>query len=348
MNHKIINEMINLFDLNLSNLNIYTEAASNNYFFNPILALKAGARKVFAQSKDSIYGKSTNILNLLYKNAKELNLHHNLEILNSRNHKCLSESDIITNSGFVRPIDKNLILSLKKTAVIPLMWETWEYRKDDFDLDECKKNSILVLGTKETEYPCDMTLYMGKLAIKLLKHLYYDESKILLIGRDPSPAGHIYNELLKIKKEVTFVSSTKRSNIKYNEFKKYFLQYGSEYKFIILADFMSDQSLIGEDGLITFKEIENINPQIKIGIISGSFDIKGLFNSSLEFYPKNFPNENYKMKYHLSELGVEPVLKLFAAGLKVGQEMAFARNNGLNIRDSKLHAIKNSPAMDFI
>ncbi len=347
MDFNILDKMIKLFDLNLSNLNIYTEAASNYYIYNPLLALKSGAKKVFAQSKNSIYGKSQDVSKSLYKLAKELNLHKNLEIIQSRDYTLLSESDIITNSGFVRPIDKKLISALKKTAVIPLMWETWEYREEDFDLKECKKKSILVLGTNESQPPCDMKIFMGELAIKLLNNFNYDGSKILLIGRDPSPGGIIYDELKKLNIEVFFVSNTSRGNINYLEFKDFFYKNGANYKYLILADFMSKKILLGKKGIMSFNEIENINPNINLGIIAGDININELTQTKINYFPKIFPQENYKMKFHLSELRIEPVLKLFAGGLKVGQEMAYARKKGLDIEDSKKYAIKNSPAMDF-
>ena len=61
-----------------------------------------------------------------------------IEILTKRCHACLGESGIVTNSSLVLPIDRELIAVLKPTAVISLMWETWEFRSFDFDLNYCK------------------------------------------------------------------------------------------------------------------------------------------------------------------------------------------------------------------
>ena len=41
------------------------------------------------------------------------------------------------------------------------------------------------------------------------------------------------------------------------------------------------------------------------------------------------------------------MLRLYAAGLKVGEVMARARLSGMTIREAAKHALDNSPAMDF-
>jgi hypothetical protein len=53
------------------------------------------------------------------------------------------------------------------------------------------------------------------------------------------------------------------------------------------------------------------------------------------------------MSYQPYEMGPRPVLELFAAGLAVGQAMAFSRLSGASPRDAARHALAVSPAMDF-
>ena len=61
----------------------------------------------------------------------------------------VAQADIITNSGHVRPIDAEMIGWMKPTAVIPLMYEAWEFRDADLDLAACQRRGIVVAGTNE-------------------------------------------------------------------------------------------------------------------------------------------------------------------------------------------------------
>ena len=69
-----------------------------------------------------------------------------------------AQSDIVTNSGMLRPINDEVVSKLKKTAVIPLMWETWELRPGEIDIISCQKNKIPVIGTNENYNHINMYL----------------------------------------------------------------------------------------------------------------------------------------------------------------------------------------------
>ena len=59
---KIITNTIGDLRLDLSNYTILTEVGSSNFIYTPIIALLAGADKVFAWTKDSSYGKGEDIV----------------------------------------------------------------------------------------------------------------------------------------------------------------------------------------------------------------------------------------------------------------------------------------------
>ena len=94
----------------------------------------------------------------------------------------------MTNSCLVRPIDRELIAVLKPTVVIPLMWETWEFRSFDFDFNYCKERGIVVLGTNERQLHCDMLGSIGLCSLKLLFELGFDGGKVFLMGNTHSLA----------------------------------------------------------------------------------------------------------------------------------------------------------------
>ena len=69
-----------------------------------------------------------------------------VEILNDRSDSVIAGADIVTNLGFVRPIDEPLLSKLGPQAVVSLMWETWEHRPEELDRDACKRLGIANTG----------------------------------------------------------------------------------------------------------------------------------------------------------------------------------------------------------
>jgi hypothetical protein len=345
-NENLLKELVERFSINLSGLTIYTEAASGPYLFAPILAAFAGAKKVFAQTCDSRFSKANEVKSETIKVAKSFGLSNRIEVLTNRCHNSLSEADIVTNTGFVRPIDRDLISKLKQTAVIPLMWETWEFRPSDFDLEYCKAKEILVLGTNESRPPCDMSNFIGWTSIKLLFALDFDGGKVLVIGSKDVPASPIVNAMLSLGIDVTWVSKDKESNIHFENFREHFLNYGHTYAIMIIAEHRIPDLILGVGGILDYETIKLINNELKIGIICGNVDFVGLKESSLRFEPKHIAPFGF-ISYQPYIMGSRPVLTLYAAGLKVGEDMARARLRGLSVTDSAKYVLENKLAMDF-
>jgi hypothetical protein len=337
---------IDQFDLNLNGLSVYTEAASGAYLLCPILAALGGAERVYAQTKDSRFGLASDIREATMSAARKYGVADRIEVITQRCYQSLSKSDIVTNSGFVRPIDSDLIGSLKSTAVIPLMWETWEFRSSDFDLNCCKEKEILVLGTNEHEEPCDMRLFMGLFTMKLLFDLSFDGGKVLLLGNAPIPSGAIVNYLRRCGIQVTWFSEESDGDYKYKELEEYFLSKGEEYDIMILAEYKHKLPLLGDKGVLNYTSIKEVNPSLKIGVISGNIDILGLKSSGLQHLPEHIAPFGFT-SYQPYMMGSRPVLTLYAAGLKVGESMAKARLRGYSTKESAAEAIISSPAMDF-
>ena len=166
---------INQLELSLEGVTVYTEAASGPYVFDPVLAAMSGARRVYAVTADSSYATSADVERATMEAAAFAGVADRILVTTQKFADQLGESDIITNSGFVRPIDATTLRSLKATAVVPLMWETWEFRDSDLDLDACQSLGILVMGTDEGRPPFPMYSYVGLLALKLLFELGLDQ-----------------------------------------------------------------------------------------------------------------------------------------------------------------------------
>ena len=343
----VIEQLIDKFQLDLSGLTVYTEAANGAYRLTPILTALAGAEYVYAQTRDSRFGKAKDIIEDLNKTACLFAVHERIQCLKQRELSKLSQADIVTNSGFVRPIDFQLINTLKPSAVIPLMWETWEYHEKYFDLPTCKKKEILSLGTKEQQEPCDMRVYNGLMALKLLFEMGYDGGKILLLGNAPSPAGYIASQLRGVGIQVSWFSHEPKSDFSYRQLRQYFLDHGKEYVALIVAEHIHPDLLLGDHGFLDFNTINQVNSNIKIGIISGNIDSEKLSNSGIFYKPETIAPFGL-MSYQPYSLGQRPILLLYTAGLKIGEVMSRARLSGKSIKEAAQYAIENSPAMDFL
>jgi hypothetical protein len=73
----------------------------------------------------------------------------------------------VTNSGQVRAIDNEVVAHLKSGCVLPLMYEAWEYRPADVDLDACRSRGIQIAGTNEEHPAVDVFAFLGVLAVRV-------------------------------------------------------------------------------------------------------------------------------------------------------------------------------------
>ena len=120
--------LIEKCSLNVKDLIVLTEASTGAYIVSPILAAMAGA-DVLAVARTSRFGTFELVREMTMKIAS-------LAGVSERVH---GQADIITNSGHIRPIDAYMVRSMKSTAVIPLMYGAWEFRRSDLVLEACRR-----------------------------------------------------------------------------------------------------------------------------------------------------------------------------------------------------------------
>ncbi len=346
---RILKESIEVHHLNLAGLTVLTEAASGPYLHTPILAALAGADQVHAVTADSRYGSKERVKQETLQAAARWGVDSRIEVFFEKRPHCIAESDLVTNTGFVRPIDRDMIAQLKPTAVVALMWETWEYRPDEIDLAACKEHGVLVLGTVESRPPVEMYPYSGYCAMKMLFELGLEgyRTRTLLLGGQQGLAASIYRHFRQLDMEVTWFSDADTQSRPYKELRSHFMQAGAAYDALLVAEHADPIRLLGSDGLLTYDELQQINPAIRIGMIAGNVEIAGLKRSGLHYFPEAIQDFGY-LSYQPYHLGPRPILELYAAGLAVGQAMSAARRAGMAVVDAASYAIQHSPAMDFL
>src|SRR4051794_24916572 len=226
---RLCDEMCERFALDLAGLAIYTEAASGAYALNPILAARAGARRVYAVTRDSRYATAESVLRATREAAALWGVESVVDVAGGRPDAWVADADVVTNSGFVRPIDRAMVERMKPTAVIPLMWETWEFRDDDLDLDACRRRGLLVLGTAESRPPCDMVGYSAFLALKALFDLGLEGhgTRTLLLGGQQTLAVAIERGLSGLGVPVTRFGAA--GGLPYETLPAHFRAHGADY-----------------------------------------------------------------------------------------------------------------------
>jgi hypothetical protein len=345
---RILQEVVDQFSLDLSGLLVYTEAAPGAYLYAPLLAAIAGAEQVIGYTKDSQFGTATEVERKLRACAELDGRALRIKVVREKTSTDVGAADIITNTGFVRPITWQIIEWMKPTAVVPLMWETWEFRSEDLDLQYCREKGILVLGTNEHEAPCDMAPYSGFLALKLLFDLDFEGygTRVILLGGQATLGGAIQRYFVDVGIESTWFGAGDGPWEPYEALQNHFETHGARYDVIVVAEHGDDRNLIGKEGSLTLESILQVNPSISVGVISGNVDADSLRASRLRYFPEELRPFGY-MSYQPYLLGPRPVLELFGAGLKVGESMARARLAGGTLQEAAAYALKTSPAMDF-
>lgn len=340
------------YGLDLRGLTVFTEAASGAYLHTPIMAALAGAEKVYALAADSAFGAKEEVRRRTLEAAARCGVAGRVEVVFEKARAQVAASDIVTNAGFVRPIDREMVSWMKPTAVVPLMWETWEFRESDLDLGACREKGILVLGTDESQPPLRMYSCGFYLAMKLIFELGLEgyKTRTLLLGGGDGLGRSISERFGLLGMEVSWFADRPADRAAgaapYAELAEHFAARGDDYDVLIVAEHGDPARLLGEGGLLGFDEIRRKNPALRVGVISGNVDGEGLRRSGLRFHPAEVRPFGW-MTYQPYDLGPVPVLELYAAGLKVGEAMARARLSGAPAREAARYALEHSAAMDF-
>lgn len=335
-NSYLLKDIIKKLQLDLRGLIIVTECASSAYAYTTVMAALAGG-KVYSVGKDSDYGrfvenkkKTRDILSVLgildrvefYEKALPTEL--------------LKQVDIYLNSAMLRPIGKHIIQKLKRTAVIPLMWEAFEFRPNEIDLKACINRGIAVIGSAENNRFYNLFEYNGYMLLKMMFHLGLDvyQNRILLCG-DDILGKSLFDFLVKQKlSDLDWLAAEKYSdNVTqtYDEAKH--LLASKKYDLIVIADLKYRKSILSEKGNISFSDLKKYQEQIKLAHISGEVDIDELQKSKIHYFPKKIAAPSY-MSYQISELSNKPVFELNSIGLKVGEIAAKARRNGKTTKEA--------------
>lgn len=164
---RLMRETVAACDLRLEGRRVITEAATGAYVVTPVLAALAGAR-VQAFTRSTRHGTIEEVAAATKALAALVGVEDRIEIVAERAALRFEEADVVTNAGHLRPLDASVIGRLRPGAALPLMFEDWEFRPGDLDLEACRRRGVLVAGTNERHPVVDVFSFLGAMALKLL------------------------------------------------------------------------------------------------------------------------------------------------------------------------------------
>lgn len=300
--YRLIEKAIKSFSLDLTGKRIFTEAASGPFVWTPLIAALAGAEKVYAVTRDSQYGSAESIKAVTMDHARTLGVADRILVQFEKDPTALGGADIVTNLGFVRPLDESTVNAMRVGAVIPLMWEPWEFRKEDVDLEASINRGIAIVGTNERD---ERLLTFRAVAMTVLKLLL--ENNIEVIGSDILILGQgVFAE----------ETATLLRSLGASIFTESHLGECTPDCVICLEHHDHEKILVGSGGL--YDPAERGRAYAMLLHICGRVDVNSIHDSGMLMVPKSPADLGY-MSFTTGYLGPKPVIDLHTAGLKVGQ-----------------------------
>lgn len=309
----LIRAAVERCQLDLTGQIVLTEAANGAYVVTPLLAACAGAERVYAMTRSTAYGTVEEIAAETLALADLAGVRDRIEIVTGRSAAIVSRADIVTNSGHVRPIDAEMIRWMKPSSVVSLMYEAWEFRDGDVDLDACGERGIRVGATDERHPDVDVFSFLGIMAVKLLldAEVAVYRSSILLLCDNPF-CGFIARGLRKAGATVDVamhVSEAPRDR-----------RYDA-----VLVSLTPKASPV-----VTAADAAQIARQWPGAVVAqfwGDIDRAALTDLNVPVHPEKVPGLGH-MGILPSGIGPEAVIRLQAGGLKVGELLRRGSRDG--------------------
>jgi hypothetical protein len=335
---------VEALQLNLKGKTVLTEAATGAYIVTPILAAIAGA-KVFAFTKNTRYGKPEEVFAETKKLAGSFRKFPlDINYIDQLSPDIIAQADIITNSGHLRPLNKEMLIHAKDSLVIPLMYEAWEWRSADMDIRYIRQRGFKVGATNERHPEVDVFNYLGDMALKQIFDAGicpYGNKFVLLCNNDFGP--FIAKVLAGVCNGVAVIDKDEhrdRYQIDQVDWIGGFpdLQIPESYRnaeAVIFTAYPFDQEWIGEKTPISMEQLQSQMSDPYLIRYAGDLNETALNNKGIRYFPAHVQSGH--MGILPSAIGYDPIIRLQSGGLKAGEALM----NGSDI-------FKNERILDLV
>jgi hypothetical protein len=198
---------------------------------------------------------------------------------------------------------------MKASAVIPLMYEAWEFRAGDVDLDACTRRGIAVAGTNERHPAIDVFAFLGAMALRLLSDagVAAAGSRIVLWCDNPFAPS--------LQRSLTAAGAHVDTIARLDDAER------PPAAAILVAVRPGAHAIVGDREA---RLLARRHPGALVGQFWGDLDRAALARAGLRYWPLEAPPLGHQGVLP-SSVGPEPIVRLQSGGLKVGEVMARAR-----------------------
>jgi hypothetical protein len=339
-----LTRQVNALELDLKGRVVLTEAASGPYVVTPLLAAIGGA-KVFAFSRSTRYGTVDEVFNgTISSIGKKAFRKLDITLVDELTPEIISQADIITNSGHLRPLDREKLRHAKDGAVIPLMYEAWEWRDADMDLSYVRERGFPIGATNERHPEVDVFNFLGDMALKQIFDAGtcpYRNKFVLVCNNDFGP--FIARTVSSVASALGVIDLPEhRSRYEglpidwLGDFPNIRIPASyADAEAVIFTAYPFDRNWMGDDTVIDIRQVREGLKAPFILRYAGDVDVHALDRSGIKYFPAHVASGH--MGVLPSAIGFDPIIRLQSGGLKAGEAMLTGK-----------HLFKGIPILELI
>lgn len=337
-----LRKCVESLQLNLQGLTVLTEAASGPYVVTPVLAALAGAR-VMAYSRTTRYGTREEVFEATSQLAAEAGVE--VELIPEITAEHVAAADIVTNSGHLRPLNREMLQHAKDGLVIPLMYEAWEWRDADMDIQYIRERGFKLGATNERHPDVDVFSYLGDMAIRQIFEAGtcpYKNKFILLCNNDFGP---YIAKVLARNCEALAVVDLDDNREKYAHLQNVTWLGGfpeirisesfRDAEAVVFTAYPFDKEWIGGNGPIMISSLKEQLHDPYILRYAGDVNTSDLQQEGIRYFPAQVASGH--MGILPSAIGYDPIIRLQAGGLKSAEALVTGE-----------HFYKNLPIVELL
>ncbi len=173
--------------IDLRGMTVLTEAATGPFASTALIAALGGAGEVVAVTRNSPWGTASEAVGAVRRLVEHSGIEARIRFHEGHARDVAAGCDVVTNLGFVRPIDRAMVEALGANAAVALMWEPWEFRAGEIDLAALRERGVPIIATAETHADVRTFDYLGPTVARLLLDggIEVMRSHLLVLGSDP-------------------------------------------------------------------------------------------------------------------------------------------------------------------
>ncbi len=328
---RLVAAAIDRLRLDLTGLNVLTEAGVGYRRIAPSLAALAGAEAVYAVVRDSAHMSRKDAEAQTAWFAELARVANRVHIVTTRLQAPLAEIGVVTDLPGVRPVDESLVRSLPETAVVTLMRGTGQWRAADVDVATCRRSHVAVAGVDE-----EAAGLLGSTAMEVARHLLSLGVEIagatVVVAGAGRACAHVVRGLCDAGAAVLVAAPENAGRLALLGGRKIgdaltdesVLGRLAEADALVLCPASREDRMVGP-GAVDAARLAEAAPHLAVVCLASETDRRALASAGLRCRPGGDGE---------TALDVFPraLVELYTAGLKVGEVMARARRRGSSPR----------------